>query len=205
MAMRADFIWMNGEIIPWDQAQVHVFTHALHYGSSVFEGLRAYELADGPPSSVGLRSAERMLFSCKVAHPARSPSTSGWPSPPSVALRQPAPQRSISAARLPRLTPSTWAGAAAVDAILALCPGARTSASRCPRERRRRAPGQQLAQNGPDTLNAWPRSAANNSSIAKTSSWRPKLGFNEGIALRHQRLCQRGQRREHLPRSRTAN
>jgi hypothetical protein len=36
MTMRADFIWMNGKIIPWDQANVHVFTHALHYGSSVF-------------------------------------------------------------------------------------------------------------------------------------------------------------------------
>jgi branched-chain amino acid aminotransferase len=67
MAMRADFIWMNGEIIPWDQAQVHVFTHALHYGSSVFEGLRAYELADGPAIFRGPEHFERMLFSCKVA------------------------------------------------------------------------------------------------------------------------------------------
>ncbi|MDI9547731.1 MAG: branched-chain amino acid transaminase [Chloroflexota bacterium] len=65
--MRADFIWMNGEIIPWDQAQVHVFTHALHYGSSVFEGLRAYELADGPAIFRGPEHFERMLFSCKVA------------------------------------------------------------------------------------------------------------------------------------------
>ena len=48
MAMRADYIWMNGKIIPWDQAQVHVFTHALHYGSSVFEGIRVYETAKGP-------------------------------------------------------------------------------------------------------------------------------------------------------------
>ena len=48
MAMRADYIWMNGKIIPWDQAQVHVFTHALHYGSSVFEGIRVYETAQGP-------------------------------------------------------------------------------------------------------------------------------------------------------------
>ena len=46
--MRADYIWMNGEIIPWDQAQVHVFTHALHYGSSVFEGIRVYETRTGP-------------------------------------------------------------------------------------------------------------------------------------------------------------
>lgn len=65
--MRADFIWMNGEIIPWDQAQVHVFTHALHYGSSTFEGIRAYETADGPAIFRGREHYERLLFSCKVA------------------------------------------------------------------------------------------------------------------------------------------
>ena len=45
--MQADYIWMNGEIIPWEQATVHVFTHALHYGSSTFEGIRAYEMNGG--------------------------------------------------------------------------------------------------------------------------------------------------------------
>lgn len=68
MAMRADYIWMNGEIIPWDQAQVHVFTHALHYGSSVFEGVRVYELPSGPAIFRGREHYERLLFSCKVAH-----------------------------------------------------------------------------------------------------------------------------------------
>ena len=68
MAMRADYIWMNGEIIPWDQAQVHVFTHALHYGSSVFEGIRVYELPSGPAIFRGREHFERLLFSCKVAH-----------------------------------------------------------------------------------------------------------------------------------------
>ncbi|GAA0371501.1 branched-chain amino acid transaminase [Bowmanella denitrificans] len=43
MAKRqADFIWFNGEIMPWQDATVHVMTHAIHYGSSVFEGVRAY-------------------------------------------------------------------------------------------------------------------------------------------------------------------
>jgi branched-chain amino acid aminotransferase len=41
-------IWMNGELIPWDEAQIHVLTHSLHYGMGVFEGIRAYETADGP-------------------------------------------------------------------------------------------------------------------------------------------------------------
>ncbi len=40
-------IWFNGELVPWDQAQVHVLTHALHYGSSVFEGIRVYKTPDG--------------------------------------------------------------------------------------------------------------------------------------------------------------
>lgn len=42
------FVWMNGECIPWKDATVHVSAHALHYGSGVFEGIRCYETADGP-------------------------------------------------------------------------------------------------------------------------------------------------------------
>ncbi len=67
MAMRADFIWMNGKIMPWDQAQVHVFTHALHYGSSVFEGIRVYETLKGPAIFRGVEHYERLMFSAKVA------------------------------------------------------------------------------------------------------------------------------------------
>ncbi len=40
-------IWMNGELVAYEDAKVHVLTHALHYGTSVFEGVRAYELPDG--------------------------------------------------------------------------------------------------------------------------------------------------------------
>ena len=43
-----EWIWHNGELIPWAQAQVHVMTHALHYGSSVFEGIRVYKTPEGP-------------------------------------------------------------------------------------------------------------------------------------------------------------
>ena len=41
------YIWFNGEMVPWENANVHVMTHALHYGSSVFEGIRAYETPNG--------------------------------------------------------------------------------------------------------------------------------------------------------------
>jgi branched-chain amino acid aminotransferase len=43
----ADLIWFNGELIPWQNATVHVMSHALHYGSSVFEGIRAYNTHKG--------------------------------------------------------------------------------------------------------------------------------------------------------------
>jgi len=65
--MRADYIWMNGEMQPWDRAQVHVLAHALHYGSSVFEGMRAYEVAGQAAIFCGPAHFERLLFSCKVA------------------------------------------------------------------------------------------------------------------------------------------
>lgn len=41
-------IWMNGELIAWDDAKIHILTHTLHYGTGVFEGIRAYETDDGP-------------------------------------------------------------------------------------------------------------------------------------------------------------
>ncbi len=43
-----DKIWMNGDLVPWADAKVHVLTHALHYGSGVFEGIRCYDTARGP-------------------------------------------------------------------------------------------------------------------------------------------------------------
>ena len=60
------WIWYNGELTPWDEARVHVFAHALHYGSSVFEGIRAYATPRGP-AVVGLELHVRRLFdSCKI-------------------------------------------------------------------------------------------------------------------------------------------
>jgi branched-chain amino acid aminotransferase len=41
-------IWMNGELVPWQDAKIHVLTHTLHYGTGVFEGIRAYETPQGP-------------------------------------------------------------------------------------------------------------------------------------------------------------
>lgn len=63
-----DYIWMDGSLVEWDKAQVHVLTHALHYGSGVFEGIRCYETPDGPAvfrlrdHMERLQRSARMLF-----------------------------------------------------------------------------------------------------------------------------------------------
>ncbi|HLY51305.1 MAG TPA: branched-chain amino acid transaminase [Solirubrobacteraceae bacterium] len=44
---QAELIWHNGEIVPWEEAKVHVLTHGLHYGTGVFEGERAYDTGEG--------------------------------------------------------------------------------------------------------------------------------------------------------------
>ena len=67
MAMqKADKIWLDGQLVPWDQATVHVGAHALHYGSSVFEGIRAYSFPDGPAIFCLEPHLDRMWASCKV-------------------------------------------------------------------------------------------------------------------------------------------
>ncbi|HET9938152.1 MAG TPA: hypothetical protein VFQ28_05135, partial [Gaiella sp.] len=44
-------IWMNGELVDWGDATIHVGVHGLHYGTGVFEGIRAYETSKGPSAS----------------------------------------------------------------------------------------------------------------------------------------------------------
>lgn len=63
----ADLIWFNGEIIPWEKATVHVMTHAIHYGSSVFEGIRAYNTPDKGTCVFRLdEHSRRLLDSAKI-------------------------------------------------------------------------------------------------------------------------------------------
>ncbi len=59
-------IWMNGEMVPWDQARIHVLTHTLHYGTGVFEGIRAYETADGPGVFRLTDHIERLCDSARI-------------------------------------------------------------------------------------------------------------------------------------------
>ncbi len=55
-------IWMNGELIDWDDANTHVLTHALHYGIGVFEGIRSYELDGGGSAIFRLKPHVRRMF-----------------------------------------------------------------------------------------------------------------------------------------------
>ncbi len=59
-------IWMNGEMVPWEDATVHVLTHTLHYGTGVFEGIRAYETDDGPAIFRLTEHIERLYNSAKI-------------------------------------------------------------------------------------------------------------------------------------------
>lgn len=62
----APFIWMNGDFVAWDKAQVHVLSHGLHYGSSVFEGIRAYPTPGGTSILALDAHVVRFFQSCKI-------------------------------------------------------------------------------------------------------------------------------------------
>src|SRR3954471_4905200 len=59
-------IWHNGEWIKWDDARVHVMSHVLHYGSSVFEGIRCYKTKRGPAVFRLAEHMQRLLHSAKI-------------------------------------------------------------------------------------------------------------------------------------------
>ncbi len=61
-------IWMDGELVDWEDANVHILTHSLHYGVAAFEGIRAYKRADGQTYVFRLRDhIDRLFDTCKLA------------------------------------------------------------------------------------------------------------------------------------------
>lgn len=61
------FIWFDGKLTPWNEAKVHVLTHSLHYGSAIFEGIRAYRCHDGSSAIFRLPDhCKRMVNSAKI-------------------------------------------------------------------------------------------------------------------------------------------
>jgi len=59
-------IWMNGDLVDWDKAQIHILTHTLHYGTGVFEGIRAYPTSQGPAVFRLTEHIERLFNSAKI-------------------------------------------------------------------------------------------------------------------------------------------
>ena len=103
---QADLIWMNGELVAWEDAKVHVLTHALHYGTGVFEGIRAYDTPRGtgdlpprrphrPPVPLGRHVPDGHPVHARGA--ARRDARDDRPQRPEVLLHPPA--------RLPRRRP----------------------------------------------------------------------------------------------------
>jgi branched-chain amino acid aminotransferase len=61
-----DLIWMNGAFVPWEDAQIHVLTHGLHYGTGVFEGVRCYDTELGPAVFRNAEHVERLIKSAQL-------------------------------------------------------------------------------------------------------------------------------------------
>jgi len=62
MALKGKKIWLDGNMVPWEEARVHVLTHALHYGTGYFEGIRCYALEDGRSAVFRLDDHVRRFF-----------------------------------------------------------------------------------------------------------------------------------------------
>jgi branched-chain amino acid aminotransferase len=63
---KLESIWHNGKLIPWDEATIHVMSHVVHYGSSVFEGIRCYAPPSGPAIFRANEHIDRLLNSAKI-------------------------------------------------------------------------------------------------------------------------------------------
>src|SRR3989475_5219019 len=64
--VKAEKIWMNGRLIPWEQATVHVLSHVIHYGSCIFEGIRCYKTQRGPAVFRLRDHADRLFDGCRI-------------------------------------------------------------------------------------------------------------------------------------------
>lgn len=61
-----EYIWMDGKLTKWEEARIHVLSHVVHYGSSVFEGLRVYKTANGPAAFRLAEHTERLYNSARI-------------------------------------------------------------------------------------------------------------------------------------------
>lgn len=177
-------IWFNGSLVDWDKAQVHVLTHALHYASSVFEGIRAYATPKGPAVFCLPEHVERLFQSCKII---RLPL--GYTQPQiSQAIRDTIRANRQDACYIRPLVYrgygalGVWPGDNPVEVAIASFPWVR------PNEEQLLANGLAVGVSSwrrmaPDTLPAMAKCAGNYVNSALTVSEAKDRGFQEGIAL----------------------
>ena len=152
---KTEKIWHNGKLIPWDNATIHVMSHVVHYGSSVFEGIRCYALPSGPAIFRANEHMQRLLDSAKIyridvdytrdelvegmvetgqEQRRRGPATSVRSSCADTARRE-----STRSTRPPRFTSATipgeniWATDPEKASTSAFLPGRASRPTRCPR------------------------------------------------------------------------
>jgi branched-chain amino acid aminotransferase len=63
---KTETVWMNGRLVPWDQATIHVLSHVVHYGSCIFEGIRCYKTSRGPAVFRLRDHVERLFDGCRI-------------------------------------------------------------------------------------------------------------------------------------------
>ena len=193
---------MNGELVDWDDAKVHVLTHTLHYGTGVFEGIRAYETSQGPAIFRLTDHIERLHNSAPILMMDLPYSVEelvagvqGHRAGHRAAVVLRAPDRLL---RLRRDGVSTRSRARSTSPSPA-GRGAPTWARRpAPR-----ASGMKISSWTRHDHNTMPPAAKTtgnyvNSSLAKVEAL--KAGYDEAIMLNPQGSCQRVHRREHLRR-----
>ena len=177
-------IWFNGQLVDWDKAQVHVLTHALHYASSVFEGIRCYSTPQGPQVFCLAEHVERLFQSCRIIH-----LPLGYTQPQiSQAIRDTIRANQQEACYIRPLVYrgygalGVWPDDNPVECAIASFPWVR------PNEEQLLATGLAVGVSSwrrmaPDTLPAMAKCAGNYVNSALTVSEAKNRGFQEGIAL----------------------
>ncbi len=193
------YIWFNGKLVPWEKATVHVLAHALHYGSSVFEGIRAYQTPQGV-AIFRLRDHTRRLYDSAKIYRIQIPY--------SAEQINAACHEAISANNLRSgayLRPVAFRGYGEMGVVPKHEPPVDVAVAAWEWGRylgkEEEAEGVDVCisswqRMAPNTLPAMAKAGGNYLSSQLISMEAKRLGFAEGIAPHHRRHGQRGRRRE---------
>ena len=202
MADRDGFIWMDGKLVDWRDARIHVLTHSLHYGMSVFEGVRAYKTANGTAIFRLPEHTRRLMNSAKIfqmklrlrLRDADARRRRKWSAPTSSRAatcgRSPGSARRSSASR-PRATRSTSPSPPGPGAPTS----ARTASPKASASRPRRSPATMSTSS---LVRAKASGYYINSILANSEA--PNDGYDEALLLDTEGYVSEGSGRERLHR-----